>query len=290
MTWKLRLAAALISVICFALPTSVLAECQPDEYKSTAYLSCEIQLGHYALHLPEVSDEAKPVPALLYFHGAGSSGPKAMRNKGMLKTFTERGYAIIAPSGLRRPNSRFGPGWSFLPFREKRRDELAFAHQILEDAARNHNINRDKILVSGFSVGGSLAWYLACQDPDLGRAFAPVAGAFWRPHPASTDCKSPIKLLHTHGWRDGTVPLEGRPLGGGRIYQGDVFEGLRIMRKVNGCAQLRANKFNTAGKFWRRKWTRCVEGSALEFALHTGGHGVPKGWAEMAIDWFEKLD
>lgn len=270
-------------------PGFALAACLPDQYKGVEFLSCQTPLGEYALHLPKPRDDGMPVPALLFFHGAGGSGPKAMHNKGVLKAFTERGYAIIAPSGLKRPNSRFGPGWSFMPFRQKRRDELAFAQQVLADAAANHGIDREKILVSGFSVGGSLAWYLACQNPNLGRAFAPIAGAFWRPHPASSDCKGPVKLLHTHGWRDRTVPLEGRPLGGGRIYQGDVFEGLRILRQVNNCNQLRADKFNTSEKFWRRKWTRCTQGSALELALHTGGHGVPKGWADMAIDWFETL-
>ena len=96
-------------------------------------------------------------------------------------------------------------------------------------------------------------------------------------------------MLHTHGWRDGTVPLEGRPLLAGQIYQGDVFAGLQILRELNGCTQLRADKFDTKGKFWRRKWTRCTSGTALEFALHTGGHGVPKGWADMALEWFEAL-
>lgn len=266
--------------------------CVEADIKGTAYLRCTIEMGEYALHLPKAGAGStdKPVPALLYFHGAGGSGPKAMRNKGMLNTFTDRGYAVIAPSGLKRPNSRFGPGWSFLPFREKQRDELAFAKAILADVAANHGIDRDRVLTSGFSIGGSLVWYLACQDPNLSRAYAPVAGAFWRPHPDSQDCKGPVKMLHTHGWRDGTVPLEGRPLGGGRIYQGDVFEGMRIMREVNDCNQLRADKFETSGKFWRRKWTKCTPGSALEFALHTGGHGVPKGWAEMAIDWFEDLN
>ena len=276
---------------CFALvsPTSGHAKCAEDQYKGVKFLACATPLGEYALHLPEKRTGNGPIPALLYFHGAGGSGPKAMRNKGMLDAFSGRGYAIIAPSGLKRPNSRFGPGWSFLPFRAKQRDELDFARQILADAAANHEIDRNNILVSGFSIGGSLAWYLACQDPNLGRAFAPIAGAFWRPHPASADCQGPVKLLHTHGWRDGTVPLEGRPLGGGRIYQGDVFEGLRILREVNSCTQLRADKFDTSTKFWRRKWTKCVDGSALEFALHTGGHGVPRGWADMAIDWFEQL-
>jgi polyhydroxybutyrate depolymerase len=42
-------------------------------------------------------------------------------------------------------------------------------------------------------------------------------------------------------------------------------------------------------QFWRRSWQRCTDDTALELALFPGGHGVPKGWAEMALDWFEGL-
>ncbi|MGI9365377.1 MAG: alpha/beta hydrolase family esterase [Rhizobiaceae bacterium] len=255
----------------------------------TAENLCQTPLGEYAIELP-AKETSDPVPALLYFHGAGGSGPRSMRNTAMVKAFTTRGYAVIAPSGLKRPNSRFGPGWSFLPFRETQRDELKFAREILSHAETRFNIDRRNILLGGYSIGGSLSWYLACRDPNLARGFAPVAGAFWRPHPKPETCKGPVRLLHTHGWRDGTVPLEGRPLAGGRIYQGDVFAGLRILRVVNGCSQLRADKFDTSGEFWRRIWTKCTPGSALELALHKGGHKVPSEWADMAIDWFESLD
>ncbi len=251
--------------------------------------TCSIEMGDYAIRLPNKSD-GKPMPALLWFHGAGRSGPLVMKKTEMVAAFTERGYAVIAPNGLKRPNSRFGPGWSFLPFRKKQRDEMAFAKAVLKDARKRFNIDTDRTLVSGYSIGGSLVWYLACQNPNLAKAYAPVAGAFWRPHPATSDCKGPVKLLHTHGWRDGTVPLEGRPLGGGRIYQGDVFHGLSILRELNGCEGLKATQFKTDGPFWRRKWVKCAPDTALEFALHTGGHNVPQAWPTMAIDWFEGLD
>ena len=39
-------------------------------------------------------------------------------------------------------------------------------------------------------------------------AYAPVAGSFWRPHPDMEACAGPVDLLHTHGWRDKTVPLD----------------------------------------------------------------------------------
>ncbi len=181
----------------------------------------------------------------------------------MVSGFLARGWAVIAPDGLARPGSRFGPGWSFHPSRPRQRDELAFTREVLADAARRFDIDRSRVLLAGFSVGGSLVWYLACADPGLAAAYAPVAGAFWRPHPAMGACAGPVRLLHTHGWRDETVPLEGRPLGGGGILQGDVFHGLEILRDANGCTGLRADAYDTSGPFWRRWWTRCTPGSAL---------------------------
>jgi polyhydroxybutyrate depolymerase len=36
-----------------------------------------------------------------------------------------------------------------------------------------------------------------------------------------------------------------------------------------------------------RVWNACAPGTELEFCLHDGGHGVPPGWAEATLDWFE---
>ena len=122
---------------------------------------------------------------------------------------------------------------------------------------------------------------------------ARVGGNFWRPHP--TACEGPVKMLHTHGWTDGTVPLEGRVLRGDNsrdpeaLIQGDIFHALRIWRETNRCHQLKADRFETTGVFMRRAWDRCAPNSALEFALFPGGHVIPKGWADMALDWFEAL-
>jgi len=102
-----------------------------------------------------------------------SLAERSLKNREMVETFLKRGYAVIAPSGLKRPNSRFGSGWSFHPDRKKRRDELTFAKAVLEDATNKFNLDRDRILMTGFSIGGSLTWYLACQDPNVVKAFAP---------------------------------------------------------------------------------------------------------------------
>jgi polyhydroxybutyrate depolymerase len=248
---------------------------------------CQVPLGEYRIALPDAPPPASGYPALMFYHGAGGSSERTLGNTGMVDAFLAAGYAVIAADGTERPG-RFGRGWSFHPQRQQIRDELAYSREVIGDAVARFGIDRDRILLSGFSIGGSLTWYLACKEPGLASAYAPVAGAFWRPHPEMGSCAGPVRFLHTHGWRDETVPLEGRPLRGGAILQGDVFHGLEILRNANGCNGLRADEYDTDGTFWRRWWTRCTPGSALEFALHAGGHSVPAGWAELAIGWFER--
>jgi polyhydroxybutyrate depolymerase len=84
------------------------------------------------------------------------------------------------------------------------------------------------------------------------------------------------------------VPLEGRQVGSGFV-QGDVFDAFRIWREANGCDEIRADRFAAEDGFLRRAWDRCAPGTALELALFDGGHSVPPGWTEAALDWFEGL-
>ncbi len=288
----------LFSSYTLSIPDTALAK-ERDNLCGEIGNACQVKLGSYNVALPKASlpdrKTGRKIPAVIFFHGAGRSGADTLKNTSMIQAMNNRGYAVIAPSGLKRPNSRFGPGWSFIPQRPKMRDELAFTREVLADASTKFSIDRDQILMSGFSIGGSLVWYLACQDSKVATAYAPVAGAFWFPEPTAQDCSGPIKLMQTHGWRDKTVPLEGRPLGGGSIQQGDVFHSLKIIREVNQCKGLRADEFETnstvssTSLFWQRWWTRCIPTSNLRLVLHTGGHTIPKGWTQMALDWFEKI-
>ena len=246
---------------------------------------CAVAGGTYHIALPDGPGSAL-TPAILWLHGAGGTGAGALRNSGMTQAALDRGYAFIAADGEDRPG-RFGTGWYFHPDRPKNRDDVAFLTAVADDAADRFGLRRDGIILAGFSVGGSMASYLACEAPEAFRAYAPVGGSFWKPEP--TDCAGPVRLLHTHGWRDQTVPLEGRPLGGGRIYQGDVWQAMQVWRAENGCDMMRPDSFSMTDSFWRRKWEDCAPGTALEFALHQGGHGIPRGWTAMVLDWFEAL-
>lgn len=268
----------LISFLAMLSPGALFAGC------GDAPEACEIDSGSYHAVLPADPEGA---PVVIWLHGAGSHGGAAIGNKALVQGFTERGYVVLAPTGFRSFGGAKGRSWNFYPGWEGR-DETVFLRDVLSDAGARFGLDTGRSLLSGFSAGGFMVTYLACQTPELFSAYAPVAGGFWRPHPQ--DCAGPVKLLHSHGWRDKTVPLEGRSLGGGRFQQGDIFEGMQLFRAANACVDEKPDSFPEGGTYLRRRWDNCAPGSALEMALFPGGHTVPADWPALAVDWFEGLE
>ncbi len=204
---------------------------------------CQVEGGHYRLVLPDAAPAA-PLPALMYFHGWQGSAEETAADPGLRALATRLGIALIAPDGA-------GRTWSYPGSPGRHRDEFAFVGRVLDDVAARFPVDSRRIMASGFSQGGSMVWYLACRTPERLRAFAPVAGAFWEPLPASCTGPRPA-LVHTHGTADGTVPLAGRALRSG-FRQGDVFRSL-----------------GDGGGFYHRS------GCALLPAAERGGHDAPR--------------
>lgn len=126
--------------------------------------------------------------------------------------------------------------------------------------------------------------YVACARPEAFAAYAPLAGSFWRPHPDS--CAGPVRLFHTHGKADRTVPLTGREIMPGFV-QGNVFDAMQIWRDANACPSPTPDVTRSLGIYSIEEWAGCDADSSLSFALHDGGHSIPKGWATMTLDWFD---
>ncbi|MEM9317494.1 MAG: PHB depolymerase family esterase [Pseudomonadota bacterium] len=278
------------AVICaaalsLAASSAAQAVCGPD-----VEAACELENGTYHIELPETPEGA---PALMFLHGWGSSGQGSLSMRGMVETALARGYAVIAPDGVPR-EGRSGLTWNFHPLREHSRDEPAFLASVRDDAAARFGIDPSAVVLAGFSIGGSMTAYAACAAPGDFAAYAPLSGNVWRPHP--TRCEGPVRMLHVHGWTDGTVPLEGRILGGagggidanepGVFAQGDVFQALELWRLTNAC-QHNARNFAQTETYWIRSWSDCSPGAELTFALFHGGHGIPPGWADLVLDWVE---
>lgn len=246
-----------------------------------AFNACVIDSGKYHIALPE---GRAPTATVMYLHGLGGRGSGAVRGK-LARESVKRGYAFIAPNGY-HPDADLPRNWAVRADNfVYNGDDQAFLRDVMADAAERHGVPADRLLLSGFSRGASMTWDIACETPEFATAYAPVAGAFWVTLPER--CNGPVTMLHTHGWRDRTIPLEGRRLFFPEkdVRQGDLFASLKILRETNGCDARQPDRTEIKGDRWWRHWTDCKAGR-IDLVLHPGGHALQEDWADTALDWF----
>lgn len=244
---------------------------------------CTVEGGEYNVALPSAGEMP---PAVIWLHGYARSGRAMIQKPKYVEPFTARGYAVIMPSG--QPWDASGKlDWGVVDGFDEERDDIAFIRAVRTDAIERFGLDPSRILLAGFSRGGSMVWDLACLSPDLARGFAAVSGAFWEP--MATGCAAPVNLFHTHGFNDRLVPFEGREahFQGFDFQQGNVMKGIDVLRHENGCMGSAQNSFGEDGSM-QKDWSDCAAGS-IRLRLTTGGHGVPNGWRDDVLDWFEAL-
>ena len=140
---------------------------------------CTIDGGIYHAETPNADG---PHPAVFFLHGYGGRGAGIMRNRGLTEALLGRGYAVIAPQGMPRFAGDKGGSWNSRA-RASSRDDVAWLIAIADDVADRFDIDRERIVLAGFSGGGMMAWRVACDAPESFAAYAPVAGLLWRPLP-----------------------------------------------------------------------------------------------------------
>ena len=149
----------------------------------------------YTKYLPKDFDENKKYPLVFFLHGAGERGDdldKAMYN-GYMKHVREEGreYPFIFVAPQCPANKYWGCYTESL---------LAFLDHICETLP----VDRDRIYLTGLSMGGTGAWMLAMADPDRFAALIPVCGTgiYWH---AGVLVNLPVYIYH--GDLDDVVPL-----------------------------------------------------------------------------------
>lgn len=235
---------------------------------------CLVSEGSYRIMLPS-NPSGRSLGAVVYLHGWQQSAEDVMNEKSLVATAQRLGVALVAPNGE-------GKTWSFPSAPFHYRDDFAFIQTVIDDIVRRYSIDRKHLLGAGFSQGASMIWYLACQQPRLFAAFAPVSGAFWLPAP--NQCTAPLPvLLHLHGLADTTVPMEGREIAPG-IRQDGVRESFAILGDSATLRPSAAVHLNsTIGVHLTcQRSDRQPDGGMVELCLHHGGHLFMTGWIEHA--------
>ena len=236
--------------------------------------ACQVDGGVYRVHLPAGWDGKSPLPGIVYFHGYQGTADAVIANDGVTGAADELGVILIVPDGMNKT-------WSFPGSPAHYRDEIAFIGAVLDDVEARYPVETDTLVATGFSMGGSMAWFAACSLGKRFAGFVPVAGAYWNPIP--TDCPSPPpNLIQVHGTSDTVVPMAGRAIR--EVYrQSDVGDSLATWTRRAGCEA--APERAELGSLSCERWRGCG-GKLIELCTHPGGHMIKPEWV---VDGYRAL-
>jgi polyhydroxybutyrate depolymerase len=162
----------------------------------------------YLLHrpaTPTADDGSRPL--LIAFHGRGGDAAELRAKSGLERAATARGMLVAFPEGL-------GHGWAAGTRATKQRPDpgldVRFTEALIKHLVRTERADPDRVYVTGFSNGGSMALRMAAERPALLAGAASVSGQL-PTGSAAVEPTGPVPVMVVYGADDPVRPLAGLP-------------------------------------------------------------------------------
>ena len=145
-------------------------------------------------YLPEnYSKAGKKWPLMIFLHGRGESGDeleivKRWGPPRIVETKPDFPFVLISPQC---PDGSKGHNTKHIK-------------KLIDDTIKNHNIETDRVYLTGLSMGGYGSWKLAAEHPDFFAAVAPICGGG---KPKTAEKLKDVSIWAFHGDKDSVVPL-----------------------------------------------------------------------------------
>jgi predicted peptidase len=148
----------------------------------------------YAISIPRNYSPSTPVPLILALHFGVRGGDAAGAGGDLVQilvgpALAELGAIIVAPDSVRGD-------WSS-PENEKA------VNALLDMVLAKYSIDRKRVVVTGFSMGGTGSWHFAEKFPERFSAAIPAAG---RPPASASGWRLPVLAIHSRD--DQVVPFD----------------------------------------------------------------------------------
>jgi predicted peptidase len=148
---------------------------------------------NYLLYLPKGYDKGgKDWPLMLFLHGAGETGSdvEMVKKHGppkLLAAGKDLPFIVVSPQAPKR-------GW--VP---------QTLNGLLDEVIGTYKVDKDRVYLTGLSMGGAGTWSLAASQPDRFAAIVPICGPC-NPKDAVIIKDLPIRIFH--GGKDPTVNVK----------------------------------------------------------------------------------
>jgi polyhydroxybutyrate depolymerase len=118
-----------------------------------------------------------------------------------------RGFVAVYPQGLGDPGRA---SWAIEGRINDGVDDLRYTTDLLDDLQRRLCVDPARIYAGGFSAGGGMANWLACELAGRIAAFVTISGGF-STEPGGCHPSRPASILDLHNTGDPIVPYAGSP-------------------------------------------------------------------------------
>lgn len=153
----------------------------------------------YLLYLPDEYPESnRDWPLILFLHGAGERGNDLEKVKVHGPPKLIAGENKEFPFVIASPQCPQEDWWSSDV-------QIAGLDALLSEVMSRHRIDRDRVYVTGLSMGGFGTWRLAVEYPERFAAIAPICG---KGNPERVGRISQLPIWVFHGAKDNTVPIK----------------------------------------------------------------------------------
>ncbi len=159
----------------------------------------------YAVFVPAGYQPGRPIPAVLFLHGAGERGTDGVKPTlvGIGPYLKARGSAI--PFLAVFPQAEDTQGRALTPWLAGEPDADR-ALKILDEVMKQYTVDKQRITLAGWSMGGYGAWSLAAAHPERWAGVAILSGGG---DPAIAPALKSLPVWVFHGYRDHLVPVGG---------------------------------------------------------------------------------
>lgn len=168
----------------------------------------------WRLYVPEGASKEKPLPLVVFLHGAGRRGTDNIGPMGLAWSFvTPEAQAknpcfVFAPQvadGHRWVNQNFNLG-PYDSEKIKETPEMKAALAMVDKLIAERPIDPHRVYVVGQSMGGYGTWDAMVRQPKLWAAAVPICGGG---DPAKAESIKAIPVWAWHGENDTAVPVSG---------------------------------------------------------------------------------
>lgn len=240
----------------------------------------------YRIWVPANYSPTTPAPVIVNYHGTGGT-PQSIDDfsSNLSQKANARGYIVVAPqalSGQATTERWVVPGFGTSP------DDVAMTRALLTQISDQYCVDPKRVYATGFSSGGAMSTYLACEAADLFAGVVPGGGV----NLVDPSCnKGPIPMFAYHGTADDVafyngidgVPNQPDPATAGKIpFFGSVEQEMDYWAKVNGCQAQRQDQ-NLAPDAILRTYPGCAASTQVLLAVG-GGHTFPGGTTRLGAE------